>query len=503
MAKFNEKNTIKTTNRSGHVAYRLSDKEDLMSKVLTSFFNEKKFYGDTSDELVELATRIAHHDPKFVSNLARYARKEMNLRSVAHVLTCIVANVVEAKPYIGVTVTDVVERADDLTEILACYIAMYGEKVNETSNKTLIPNGLKKALAKNMKRFDAYSFAKYNKNDSSIKFKNILRITHAKPDNEEQSALFKQILNDTLPTPKTWETVLSDSNDKRSKKEKWEDLIAEDKVGYMALLRNLRNLLDSEVNYETRTKVAEILSNRGRVLKSKQLPFRFYSAYKEIKGHARCSSKLLDSLETAIEHSVMNMPKLSGRTLIAIDASGSMGSNISSKSTVSCHNIACLLGILASRICEDSITLDFASVYWGDARERSRINDCAKYEISTKSGILSQMSMFIDPNGGTPMSAPFNFLMKHNVEVDRIIILSDNETNREKNLIQRHLNQYREKVGNPNVWVHAIDLAGYGTTQFNGRNTNFISGWSERVIEFINLVEEGITSQVKKIENYA
>ena len=491
MAKFNEKNTIKTTNRSGHVAYKLGMKEDLMSKVLTTFYNESKFYGDTSNEIVEIATELAKTDPKFVSNLARYARKEMHLRSVAHVLTCVVANVVETKPYIGQTVYDVVERADDLTEILACYINMYGKP---------IPNGLKKALAKNIKRFDEYSLAKYDKDSSKFKFRDILRITHAKPENEEQNELFNKVLNDGLETPITWETVLSDANDKRSKKEKWESLIEEDKLGYMAILRNLRNMLNEDIGYASMSKITETLSNRGRVLKSKQLPFRFFSAYNEIKNNSHCTSKLLDALETAIEHSVMNTPKLKGRTLIAIDASGSMTGRTSDKSNVSCHDIACLLGVLASRICDDSITIDFASDYWGG--RNGRIKDCKKYDISTKSGILSQMSKFLPANGGTPMSAPFNYLMNNNIEVDRIIILSDNDTNSESKAIQSYLNKYREKFGNPNVWVHGIDLQGYGTTQFNGRNTSFITGWNEKVLEFINLIEEGVSSQVKKIENY-
>ena len=145
MSKFNQTNTNKTVNREGHVAFAMKDKERLVTQVLTTFFNEEKFYGDTSKEIVATAEKLAKTDPKFISNLAIYARKEYHLRSVAHVLTCVVAKTVESKPYIKRTVSNVVERADDLTEILACYLSMYGKP---------IPNGLKKALATNLKRFN-------------------------------------------------------------------------------------------------------------------------------------------------------------------------------------------------------------------------------------------------------------------------------------------------------------------------------------------------------------
>ena len=92
MSKFNNNVTMKTTNKSGHVAYKMQDKEKLVSMVLTTMFGEPKFYGDNSSELVKLAEEICQYDPEFVSRLAVYARNVFNMRSVSHVLTCIVAH---------------------------------------------------------------------------------------------------------------------------------------------------------------------------------------------------------------------------------------------------------------------------------------------------------------------------------------------------------------------------------------------------------------------------
>jgi hypothetical protein len=100
-------------------------------------------------------------------------------------------------------------------------------------------------------------------------------------------------------------------------------------------------------------------------------------------------------------------------------------------------------------------------------------------------------------------------MLEDNLFVDRLIMLSDNEINTSwengdywgRNPCQPLADEYRKKI-NPNLWVHAIDLQGYGTQQFIGKNTNIIAGWSEKLLEFINLCEEGIDTQIKRIENY-
>lgn len=483
MAKFNGVNTIKTTNKSGHVAYDMKDKEKLVTMVLTTFFNEAKYYGDNSKDIIEIATRIASQEPKFISNLAAYARKVYHLRSVSHVLTCIVAHEEKTKQYIGRTLNAVVERADDLTEILACYMSMYGKP---------IPNGLKKAMAKKMNSFDEYSFAKYNRDSSSIKFKDILRLTHAKPKNKSQSELFKKVLDDNLATPITWETELSA---KGNNKETWEGLIESNKVGYMAMLRNLRNILNAQP--DNLSKVLEKLGDSHEIGKSKQLPFRFYSAYREIINNSHTGSKVLDTLENAIELSSNNLPELKGVTGVFIDASGSMGNHISSKSQIECYDIAKLLGVLTSRMCDDSMVFTFSSSWgWGQSNSTKKVN------ISNRDGILSQVSRNFDRcGGGTSMEDPFKYAIENRLKFDRIVVLSDNEVNSSTRTIQTYADDYRRKV-NSNTWIHAIDLQGYGTQQFCGSKTNIIAGWSEKVLEFIDIVEKGMDGQVKAIENY-
>ena len=474
MSKFNSPVTMKTTNHSGHAAYKMTNKAKLVSQVLTSFFNEAKFYGDNSKEMMDLIPQVIREDPEFVSKLAVFARREFNMRSVSHVLTAFLAHEVAGKPFVRETVKGISLRGDDITELMAFYLNAFGKP---------IPNSMKKGIGDVLKTLDEYSLAKYKGTSKDVKMRDLLCLCRPKPQNKEQEALWKRVLEDNLAIPETWETELSKNG---NTKESWEKLIASHKVGYMALLRNLRNILKADpANIE---EVFNYLSNPEAVHKSKQLPFRFLNAYKSVMGCG--SSRVYDILEDAIDASVENLPKIPGKTVIAIDVSGSMCSAISRNSDTSCAEIAILLGMIANRICEDAIVYTFDT-----SVERAA--------FSRRSGLLSATIGYHPRGGGTRMELPFLAMMQEGVKADRVIVLSDNECNSPYwgSPIQSIADDYRRKTGN-DIWVHAIDLQGYGTQQFMGAKTNYISGWSEKVFNFIPLAEQGEGTLEKTIAAY-
>ena len=494
MSKFNtaSENTMKTVNKSGHVAYRMDWKAKLMTQVLTSFFNEEKFYGDNSEEMTNILKSGIVDDPKFVSNLAIFARREFNMRSVSHVIAAYLANINEGKPFVKETVKKIILRGDDATEILSCYLSTFGKP---------IPNSLRTALREVFPTFDAYTLAKYKGEGKSVKMRDILCLCRPAPLNEEQSKLWKDLLEGNIKPAYTWETELSA---KGNNKETWEELIESRKVGYMALLRNLRNILNAEPkNLQT---VLDYISNPEAVRKSKQLPFRFLSAYRNLPDDKWDSKRAREALEKAADASVENLPKIPGKTIIAIDVSGSMRQQISGKSDIRCADIAVLLGLIANRICENAMIMSFDDSLY-------------KFDVSHRAGILETTDNFTPHGGGTNMYLPFEYILDRKIQADRIIVLSDNECNyylsnggsassfwygMRRNggkTVQAMADQYRREV-NPNFWVHAVDLQGYGTQQFIGGKTNLIAGWSEKLFEFITLAEQGIETLEKRIENY-
>ena len=489
MAKFNEKNTNKTLNREGFAAYKMREKEHLVTAVLTTMFGEPKFYGSTDEDIYNLASSVAEIDPSFLCKLACYARNEFNMRSVSHVLACVIAR--EACEYTRATIRNIIVRPDDITEIMACYLQMYGKP---------FPNALKKEIAVQMQKFNEYSLAKYNSRRLSMKFRDVLRITHPTPKDKETEALFRKVLDDTLKTPYSWETELSE---KGNTKEVWDELIASGKVGYMALLRNLRNIIKCGADV---TPVLEILSDEERVKKSRQLPFRFYSAYRMLQQEGLMTPEIHQALEKALTTSVQNIEIIPGRTLIAVDVSGSMTSTISIKSTVRCSDIAGLLGAMASRICEDATVCYFDCMNWSGLPDKKGyfVKHYGKYDSILE---ICRNNRF--DGGGTEMELPMLFALEEDKTArikpfDRVIYFSDDQCNYSRGglkTVQSFVDQYRERF-NPDFWVHGVDLQGYGTQQFCGKNFNLIAGWSEKVLDFILLAEKGMGSLVQTIEEY-
>ncbi|MCM1990240.1 TROVE domain-containing protein [Oceanirhabdus seepicola] len=474
MSKFNSnKSGIFKNNKSGHVAYSMDIKEKLIMAILTSFFNEKKFYGDNSEEILEDIRKMIKEDPKFVANLAIYARKEMHLRSISHVLIGELARSEQGKKYVRKAINEIVERVDDMSEIVSYTLNTYGKP---------IPNSMKKGVADAFITFDEYSLAKYNRK-KDVRLKDILCLTHPKAKTEEQSNMFKRVLEDQLKAPVTWEVELST---KGNKKETWEELIEGKRLGYMATLRNLRNIIKAEPN--NIDDIYEFLSDENKVRRSKQLPFRYYSAYNVLKNEGIGTSKVYDTLEKALEYSTNNINTLKGKTMISADVSGSMRWNLSGKSDISCAEIAVLMMAISNHICEETITTTF------DTRLYSN-------PMASTNGIISNANSIPINGGGTDITLPIRYLLDNRIFVDRIIILSDNEINNGYNTCQHFLEKYKKKV-NPDVWVHAIDLQGYGTQQFHGERVNIIAGWNEKILEFIYKVENGIGSLKESIERY-
>lgn len=472
MSKFNTPATNKTVNREGHVAYAMKDKEKLVTQIFTNFFQESKFYGDNTSDMKELIPTVIKQDPKFVSNLAVFARREFNMRSVSHVLTCFLANVNEGKPYVRETVRGVVLRGDDATEILSFYLSEFGKP---------IPNSLRRALKDVFATFDAYTLAKYKGEGHTVKMRDLLRICRPHPETPEQSAMWKQLLDGTLPPAYTWESELSANG---NNKETWEKLIDSGRCGYMGLLRNLRSIVQADPS--NLDKVLQKLSDPEAVRHSRQLPFRFLSAYKNLPSG--CGSKAVNSLESAADAACENLPRLPGKTVIAVDVSGSMGSNVSFKSEIRCCEIGMMLGLIANKICDDAVFYEF--------------NNCIEERtISNRQGILYTCVHEAKARGGTDMRLPFHKMLQDKVKADRIIFISDNECNYGIRAMQSYADQYRREL-NPDCWVHAIDLMGYGTQQFAGPKTNIIAGWSEKVFDFILLAERDDSNLVNAIENY-
>lgn len=478
MASLNDKATNKTTNRSGHAAYDMDDRTKLVTMALTTMLAEPKFYGDNTSELIDLATRLCKDgDGEFVAKLAVAARTVWNLRSVSHALVSVVSYNCSGAGFIRPAARIIAGmRGDDGTEMLATYKALYGDSVRW-------PHAIQRGIRDALEHESAYEIAKYQSRSREFKLRDTLRITHPNPRSVRVSDAMGQAVAGTLPMPKGWETELSERG---NTKEVWEELLAENRLGIFAQVRNLRNMIGAGADI---TPVLKNLENPEVIRKSRLLPFRFFSAFVELNSADLASTRVTKALDKAMSLSCDNVRGIGGRTAVLIDTSGSMSYPISDRSMVSCAMIAAVLGAMVAHVADDAWTCGFA-------------ND-AKAIPMTGASIIADVRAVPPSGGGTDMSSGFKLLMGSGFDADRVIVLSDNEVNHgwygsNTRTIQSYLGKYRDKVGH-DVWCHAIDLQGYGTQQFVGPKVNVIAGWSERVLEFIPMAEQGLGSIVDEV----
>lgn len=472
MSKFSIKNatTAKTTNLAGGVAFTMNPEMEMTHAVLTTFL-EDKYYEKGADRLARIQKLVAANKPQFVANLAIVARHEFNLRSVSHVLLGELAKLHTGDSLVKDTIVACAIRPDDLTELVA-YVG------------SPLPKQVKRGVRNALLKFNRYQLAKYKGEGKSVSLVDLFNLTHPKPKHatEEQREAWKDLINGNLASFDTWETEISNSSTE-DRKAKWEALVRGNKLGYMALIRNLNNLIKNGVSEDVVKMAAEKLSNPEEVKRSKQLPFRFVTAYDNVSGNR----VFTDAISAAIDIAVGNVPELPGKTLIAVDSSGSMGGGWGSAGA--------------------DTPMAKASIFGATLVKSNASADLVLYDTSLKEMKVSGRTPVIDltnkirseaMGGGTDTGLVFRYIAQSNKHYDRVIIISDNEA--WASYTQGAYNDYKKQTGQ-DPFVYAIDIAGYGTTDLKGGKVFHLTGWSSRLLDFIGRIEEG-DSLVKYIRDY-
>jgi len=506
MMKFNLKMGSKekqTVNYEGEKAFVLTPQLELYTAVATAALSDQ-FYEKAVDKLQRLRELIAKNDAEFVAKLAVYAREQMYLRSVPLVLTVELAKQQSGNSVVSRLTNRVVQRADEITELLAYYSLANERKDVKKLNK--LSKQLQKGLAEAFNKFDEYQFAKYNR-DAAVKLKDALFLVHPKAKDEAQQSLFDKIVKDELKAPYTWEVELSVLGQQKfdtaelkqaAFRAKWEELIFSNKMGYMATLRNLRNILEAEVSKEALNKVCAYLGDAKAVTNSKQLPFRFLSAYRELKElkNGRVS-KVLEALEEAVLQSAINIAGYDENTkvVIAADVSGSMQKAISAKSKVQNYDIGLMLAMLLQSRCENVITGMFGNKW--------------KVINVPKKNILSNVDEFHRREGEVGYSTNgylvVKDLLQRNKVVDKVMLFTDcqlwNSNNGNENIASLW-KQYKKLA--PGAKLYLFDLAGYGNTPLNVQRDDvfLVAGWSDKIFNVLRAIEEG-SNAVKMINEIA
>jgi hypothetical protein len=429
----------------GAVSAVVTAEEALRRSVLSCMLWEGEFYEDG----VEISNRIRELVPRVeaekVAAVAVEARERMKLRHAPLLLVREMARHASHRGLVAETLARVIQRADELAEFVAIYWA---------GGKQPLSAQVKKGLATAFVKFDEYALAKYDR-AGVVRLRDVLFLSHAKPVDASQAALWKRLAQNELATPDTWEVALSATGrEDASKKETWERLLAERKLGALALLRNLRNFREAGVNGDL------VYAALAAMKTERVLPFRFLAA-------ARHAPQWEYALEAAMFRCLEGRAsRLAGHTVLLVDVSGSMESPVSRQSEMRRADAAYGLAILLREIAAKVTIYTFS--------EHARL-------VPSRRGMaLRDAIEQSQAHAGTYLGAAVRHVEEnHRDGYDRLVVITDEQSH--------------DHVPAPSGKGYVINVASNRNGVGYGEWTH-IDGWSEAVVDYIAELESAATA---------
>lgn len=594
--------------------YELKElKEELLNIVSAALIQQPRMSvrDPTIRKITRLIKQIAFYDPEFVLKMAMYVRLDLNIRSTANYILAVASNVEECRPFMKKYFAESVRLPSDWLDVAATYSILPDKGLKGKA----LPTCLRKAMVAKFPDFDAYQLGKYNKERSikrklkkmkedgkakpqgrrgpvaqekpMITLKQMIRVLHINQPHLQVMCLLgkKYPMTETefavsglygkfdpakagqrmkLPTPETWETMLSEKGNHSST---WEELLDHNKLPFMAMLRNLRNLIYTGVHPRYHKKVCGKLSNKQTVANSKQFPFQFFSAYevipkdleafkalladpdekkadkkgKDAKGKPdakddkagekpmrRKNKKVIKpthmptdkifadyrrAIDQAVKHATTcNVSPIRGATVVFCNVSAetrasSPGAKGMGGSVRSVQDIGYLLGLMCKFVCEDC---DFR-VYSSAHPDRP---DVRHLPVQLKEGsILENMAAVAEVAATLGEAAgefPFDYLeemIKDKTRVDNFLVLSHQVINPQDDTgknsrLANLLKKYRMEV-NPQLLFVSIDLSGSGKSAIgqDERNPNDIQITGFSDQILRFIAERGDTNQLQYVQH--
>jgi 60 kDa SS-A/Ro ribonucleoprotein len=410
----------------GARAVRIDPLAQLERSVMSCLLWESEFYEDGQTIGQRIADLVKVVPAEDVARVAIQAKEDMRLRHVPLLLARELMRKVEGRAMARSLFPRVILRPDDITEFLSIY---WKDNKDEPLAKQV-----KRWLGDSFRKFDEYQLAKYNGGQKAVKLRDALRITRPKPACEAQAELWRKLVKGELATPDTWEVELSKGGDRKAS---WSRLLAEEKLGGLAMLRNVRNMTKAGVDPQ------EIRAGVQNVTAGRLLPINFIAS-------AQHNPKFEPELEAKFFECFAGREKVGGKTVILVDVSGSMVAKLSAKSEMTRMDVACSLAMVGREMFKDLRVFTFS-------------NSLA--EVPGRRGLaLRDAVKGSQPHGGTELGKAVGSLPAR----DRLIVITDE---------QSHDPVPQQKGYMINV-ASTKNGVGYGQWVH-------IDGWSDKVLDYI------------------
>jgi hypothetical protein len=452
MATVNAPARSRLRTHEGGTAVAVPPLQALRRSVLTCLLWENTFYekGDTAG--ARIAALVAQCTPEDVAALAIEARTQMQLRHVPLLLVRELARVKGHGPLVERTLRAVIQRPDEMTE----YLALYWK-----DGRCPVSAGSKRALRDAFGSFSRYQLAKYRESDKAVKLVDVLRLVRPAPVGDEQAETYRQLRKGELVSTDTWESELSAG---KGKKETFEQLIQDKKLGAMATLKNLRNMQTAGVS-------DDLIRERLAAPMPRVWPYRYVTA-------AKYAPSLEDALETAMLamlQSVADIAKLPGKTGLLIDVSGSMDYALSPRSKNASMTVFQREMVAAP---EETSRVDVAAglaILLREKADNVRIATFSQSLVAVpprRGFALRDAIKNSQMHGGTYLAGALKALTAEWRDCDRVIVITDEQSH-----------DGSAPAWTPNAYI--INVASYEHGVGDHAGWTKIHGWSERVFDYI------------------
>lgn len=516
-----------TVNIQGYKAYSLSDELRLLT-MLNTLKIKNQYYRSEDEQLVELrdlVERIASKDPYFVCQAIIYSRcMGEGMRSINHLAAALVAPFIKGQEWAKrffyafdkkMKKGGCIFRPDDMSEIKDAWFAL-GQKG--------LTGAMRQGFAHNLESYDTYSLCKYSKTTIDI-----ANLSH--PNSKKSNAIvtlerekFMRTLDALMQginiAADTWEVALSDSGQevakavregkltkeegekvlKEAKADNWEALLKDKKLGVLAALRNIRNIMINP-RKEIIDMWCELISDQNIIRRNLILPIHFDLAYDVVKREFSTydyAHQVMKALQDAYIASIANLASVfTGKTCIMVDCSGSMGMSISDGKKLVCDSgwweitnltdrCSYKAGLIAATIAK---ACDVDIVKFGTRAEFYPINKHENvFELAKQIGTANY--------GGTCPYKAWELIATYQKKYDRVIFISDNAVN-SYNLTSDYYKRYL-RISSP--YVYAIDLAAYGTTPLAGNKIAYFYGYGANLYEDLTKNEFNPSAIIDKVK---
>ena len=501
-------------NNQGGIGYKLDSKTELVAMLANGM--ENKFYEKESElekRLLKSIDELAKKDPTFVAKALIYYRSVVGQRSITHFGAAMLAKYLSgtnlgSKFYTKRSRTEnkggIIYRLDDMYEILAAYMAKNPSKrTRKNGSKTvMLPNSIKKGFKAAIEAADKYDLAKYQAKGSTISLVDVFNLVHPVPKNAEMKKIFSDLMTGKL---KQFNTV-EDKNTKvgqevaakvksgelsakqasvvlqEAKEDNYAELIQTRKIGYLALLRNLRNIFKNTNNKQLIQDACELLTDQKLITKSLVFPHQIDLALEIMLTEFTPSQmkEFAQALNKAYELAIPNLSELFkfGKNAVVLDSSGSMSTEIKLTNKVNGKSSAIEKASLIAATLAKGVGADV--YHFADSCQPINVNvndsvNTIKQKIASKQGSVGYGTNF------------HTILPKLNNKYDRIFIISDMQGQKSFNSTKEH--------------IYTIDICGYGTTSVKPNNRVYqLFGYGPDIYEYVKVAEIDFNIVLKTIE---